>query len=278
MRSHLLRCQRIQERIHEKSSSQILGVDSGGDTGLDVSTDASDDDEESEEENGLEVEKVVAGNAGVAGSMAGSRTATPNGLLEVGLGVIAPEQVEDGIPSLPPLLPSTQQYTEGSNGIPQQQLIFSPEAMYLSQQQRAHQHPVITQQSAAGQPMVVQPMVHRPVRPTQQQPVQPTQQQPIIAPQQPKKKAKRSSESPLSNEKTKNSLSEKRGSIVKSIDKLASSLTTDDANNAAMASASVSSSMMPMMFMMQMQHQQQMQQQQQQQQQQQMQRHSWRCR
>jgi len=273
-RDMILRCQRIQERIHEKSSSQILGVDSGGDTGLDVSTDASDDDEESEEENGLEVEVVVAGNAGVAGSMAGSRTATPNGLLEVGLGVIAPEQVEDGSTSLPPPLPTTQQFTEGTNFIPQQQLIFSPEALYLSQQQRAH-----TQQSAAGQPMVVQPMVHRPVRPMYQQPVQPTQQPPIIAtqqppiiaPQQPKKKAKKSSEYSLSNEKTKNSLSEKRGSIVKSIDKLASSLTTDDANNAAMASASVSSSMMPMMFMMQMQHQQQMQQQQQQQQQQQMQ-------
>jgi hypothetical protein len=53
------RCQRIQERIHEKSSSLIMGVDSGGDTGLDVSTDASDDDKESEEENELELEVVV---------------------------------------------------------------------------------------------------------------------------------------------------------------------------------------------------------------------------
>ncbi len=69
--------------ISEWTQGRILGVDSGGDTGLDVSTDAPDDDEESEEENGLEVEVVVAGNAGVAGSMAGSRTATPNGLLEV---------------------------------------------------------------------------------------------------------------------------------------------------------------------------------------------------
>jgi hypothetical protein len=62
-----------------------------------------------------------------------------------------------------------------------------------------------------------------------QQPVQPTQQ--------PKKKAKKSLESSLSNEKTKNSFSEKRGSIVKSIDKLASSLSMDEANNAAMALA-----------------------------------------
>jgi hypothetical protein len=157
-----------------------MGVDSGGDTGLDVSTDASDKDKESEEENGLELEVVVAGNLGVAGSMAGSRTATPNGLLEVGVGLIVPEQVEDGIPSVP-TFPTTQQFTKGTNGIPQQQLFFSLEAMYLSQQQTAHQHQVINQQSAAGQPMVVQPMVHQVVQPTQQQPVFPTQQ--------PKKKA-----------------------------------------------------------------------------------------
>jgi len=72
----------------------------------------------------LEAEVVVAGNAGVAGAMAGSRTATPNGLLEVGVGIIAPEQVEDGITSLPPPLPTTQQFTEGTNFIPQQQLFF----------------------------------------------------------------------------------------------------------------------------------------------------------
>jgi len=144
-RDVILRCQRIQEQIHEKSSSLILGVDSRGDTGLSISTNASDNDEESEEENGLEAELVVvADNPGVAGLMVGSRTATPNALLEVGVGVIALEQVEAGIPSVPPL-PSTQQFTEGNYGIPQQQLIFSPEAMYLSQQQRAHQ--VITQQS-----------------------------------------------------------------------------------------------------------------------------------
>jgi hypothetical protein len=102
-RDMILRCRQIQERIHEKSSSLILGVDSGGDTGLSISTNASDDDEESEEENGLEpeLEVVVADNAGVAGSAVGSRTATPNALLEVRVGVIAPEQVEAGIPSVP---------------------------------------------------------------------------------------------------------------------------------------------------------------------------------
>jgi hypothetical protein len=78
------------------------------------------------------------------------------------------------------------------------------------------------------------------------------------------KKVKRSWESSLLNEKMKNSLS-KRGSIVKSIDKLASTITTDEANSAAtaLALAAASSNMMPMMFMMQMQMQQQQQQMQQ---------------
>jgi len=198
-----------------------LGVDSRGDTGLSASTNASDDDKESEEVNGLEAElMVIADNPGVAGSTVGTRTATPNALLEVGAGVLSLEQVEAGTPSVPPL-PITQQFTERNYGIPQQQLIFSPEATYLSQQQRAHQ--VITQQSVqpitqqSVQLMVVQPMLQRPVQPTQtqQQPVQPTQQQPVFPMQQPKEKAKKSSESSLSNEKTKNPLSEKRGSIVK---------------------------------------------------------------
>ena len=76
--------------------------------------------------------------------------------------MIALEQVEDGISSVPPF--PTQQFTEGNYGIPQQQLIFSPEATYLSQQQRAHQ--VITQQS-------VQPITQQSVQLMVQQPVQP---------------------------------------------------------------------------------------------------------
>jgi len=62
---------------------------------------------------------------------------------------------------------------------------------------------------------------------------------------------KRSSESSIS-KKTKSSQSERRGSIVKSIDKLASSIATDEANSAAAAS---SSSMMPMFLALQMQQQ-----------------------
>jgi hypothetical protein len=79
------------------------------------------------------------------------------------------------------------------------------------------------------------------------------------------KKARKSVEPSLSSEKTKNSsLSEKRGSIVKSIDKLASSISADEANTAAVASTS--GGVMPMMLMMQMQQQQQYEQQMQQQQ------------
>jgi hypothetical protein len=89
-RDMILRCQCIQERIHEKSSSLVFGGDSRGDTGLSVLTKPSDDDKKSEEENGFEAELVVvADNPGAAGSTVGSRTTTPNALLEVGNGVIA---------------------------------------------------------------------------------------------------------------------------------------------------------------------------------------------
>jgi hypothetical protein len=54
----------------------------------------------------------------------------------------------------------------------------------------------------------------------------------------------------LTNETAKNSLSERRESIVKSIDKLASSIATDEANSVA---ATSSSTMMPMLMVMQMQ-------------------------
>jgi hypothetical protein len=88
---------------------------------------------------------------------------------------------------------------------------------------------------------------------------QPAAQQPamVLAQQSARKKGKKSSESSLSNEKTKSSLSDKRGSIVKSIDKLASSIASDEASSAASAS---SASMMPMFMMLQMQQQQQQQQ------------------
>jgi hypothetical protein len=76
-----------------------------------------------------------------------------------------------------------------------------------------------------------------------------------VAAQPKPKKAKKSMEPAASNEKTKNSsLSERRGSIVKSTDKLASSIASDEASAATSAS---SASMMPMFMVMQMQQQQQ---------------------
>jgi hypothetical protein len=165
-RDMILRYQRIQEQIHEKCTSLITGLEP-------------------------ELE-LVGDTAGMAGSMVGSRTATPNVLLEVatgGVGVIVAEQVEAGIPSLPPLV--TQQFMEGNYGIPQQQLIFSPQAIYLSQQQ-------------GGPVQMMQQQSHQPVGGTGQ-PVQTMQQQLRQPMQQPKKKAKNSSESSLSNESIKNS-------------------------------------------------------------------------
>jgi len=203
----ILRCQWIQEWIHTKSASLIMGVDSGGVDGLSVEDKDSSSlllleaKEEEEEElallggnNGVDFVEVDGGAEVVgagAGDVAISRGETP--VVGDGVGVL----VDGG-----------RGYKEVVPHIP----------------------PFITQQSASE-------LVVGLAR------LQPTPQP----------------------------LSEKRGSIVKSIDKLASSITTDEANSAAMASAS--SGMMPMMLMMlmmqqQQQHQQQIVQQEQQYQQQ----------
>jgi len=215
-----------------------------------------------------EVAAVVGGELGVGGSRVGSGAATPTvagdgGLVDGGLGVCSVEEV--GIPVIPPLI--TKKFTEGPYVGPQpiqtpQQLAFTPE--------ENQQHGLVATRLAAVQPMVLPGVARFGVvgagRAVQQQVMPPPAnqaQQPSTSQPAAKKKVKKSAESSSSslNEKTKNSLSEKRGSIVKSIDKLASCLTTDEANSAAMASASASSGMMPMMLMMQMQHQQQQQQQ-----------------
>jgi hypothetical protein len=79
--------------------------------------------------------------------------------------------------------------------------------------------------------------------------VQQPMQQPSVA-AQPNPKEAKNVEPASSNEKMKNSsLSERRGSIVKSIDRLASSIASGKASTAASAS---SASMMPMLMMMQM--------------------------
>jgi len=266
-RDMILRCQRIQERIHNKSASAIMGVESEGDDGLSLDSDEEDEDDDDDDVEG-EVAAVLGGELGVGGSRVGSGAATPTvagdgGLVDGGLGVCSVEEV--GIPRMPPLL--TQQLAEGPFVGPQpvqtpQQLAFTPE--------ENQQHGLVATRLAAVQPMVLPGVARFGVvgagRAVQQQVMPPPAnqaQQPSTSQPAAKKKVKKSAESSSSslNEKTKNSLSEKRGSIVKSIDKLASCLTADEANSAAMASASASSGMMPMMLMMQMQHQQQQQQQ-----------------
>jgi hypothetical protein len=52
-RDMILRCQRIQQRIHSKSASIILGVESGGDDGLSVDGSEEESDEEEEEKDDL---------------------------------------------------------------------------------------------------------------------------------------------------------------------------------------------------------------------------------
>jgi len=160
--------------------------------------------------------------------------------------------------------------------------LFIPEVVNPPQQPVAQ---LIAQQPGLDPPRLVttQPTVLQAIHgnslggiewAVQVQAMQPPQQQlqQPSTPQQPAKKKTKKSFKPSSlNEKMKNSLSEKRGSIAKSIDKLASSIATYEANSAAIAlgSASASSSMMLMMLMLQMQQQQQMKQMQYQQQMQQ---------
>jgi hypothetical protein len=234
-RDMILRCQRIQEWIHAKSSSLILGVDSDGDEGLSI--------EEEEEElallgenNGVDFVEVEGGAEVVgagAGDVAISRGETPVVVDGVEVLVDGGRGYEEVVPHLPPLLVTQQSAGElvvGSARLqptPQPQQMFTPRPPLAPQQLAPHL--LQTVQSHIGQPAQGQ-----------------LGQQTTV----PKaKKARKSMEPSSSNKKMKNSsFSEKRGSIVKSIDKLASSITTDEFNIAAMASTS--GGMMPMMLMM----------------------------
>jgi hypothetical protein len=194
-------------------------------------------------------------DAGIGGKTH-SRVHTPTNFVDGdgGIGIIAPEELL--ITPVPPLQPMTQQSAKGAvmttplyktqqstegavmNAPLYQpryaQTLFTPDVttrtlqqLYqhrdyaalglgtvVAQQQHAAQQPGLVpaqQQHAAQQPSLV---------PAQQQPAQPTTQQSA------KKKVKKISESSLSNEKTKKSLFERRGSIAK----LASSIAKDEAN------------------------------------------------
>jgi len=116
-RDMILRCQQIQERIHAKLASVIMGVDSEGDQGLSVDSNK-EEEEFSEDDDDVEVAAVLGGELGgdvaVGGSWAGSRATTltvvvDGGGVDGGLGVCLVEEV--GIPVIPPF--NTQQFTEG---------------------------------------------------------------------------------------------------------------------------------------------------------------------
>ncbi len=89
-RDMILRCQWIQQRIHDKSS-----LESEGDNGLNLDT--------NEEED--EVALVLGGDLGGANH---SNTNTPSVLVDGGYGVAAVE--EGGIPTIPPV--NTHQLTK----------------------------------------------------------------------------------------------------------------------------------------------------------------------
>jgi hypothetical protein len=63
-RDMILRCQWIQQRIHQKSASAVMGVESGGDEGL--SLDSKDEDEDSDKDE-EEVALVLGGDNAVFG-------------------------------------------------------------------------------------------------------------------------------------------------------------------------------------------------------------------
>jgi hypothetical protein len=151
-RDMILRCQRIQERIHNKSASAIMGVELEGDDGLSLDSEEEDEDDDDDEVEG-EVAAVVGGELGVGGSRVGSGAATPTvaadgGVVDGGLGVCSVKEV--GIPRIPPFI--TQQFTEGPYVGPQpvqtpQQLAFTPE--------ENQQHGLVATWLAAVQPMVL---------------------------------------------------------------------------------------------------------------------------
>jgi len=148
-RDMILRCQRIQEQIHNKLASAIMGVESEGDDGLSLDSDEEDEEDDDDDVEG-EVAAVLGGELGVSGSQVGSRATTSTvvadgGGVDGGLGVCSAEEV--GIPVIPPF--NIQQFTEGPYVGPQpvqmpQQLAFMPE--------ENQQHGLVATRLAAVQP------------------------------------------------------------------------------------------------------------------------------
>jgi hypothetical protein len=109
-RDMILRCQRIQEQIHNKTALVIMGVQSDGNEGLSLDSDNEESVDDDDDVEG-EVTAVLGGELGVGGSQVGSRgrATTMTVVVDGGLGVSLVEEV--GIPVIPPF--NTQQFTKG---------------------------------------------------------------------------------------------------------------------------------------------------------------------
>jgi hypothetical protein len=135
----ILSRQRIQQRIHHKTSSSIMGVESGGDDGLSLLNEEDESEEEEEEVVAVAKAEVFVGGIGLGTN---SRISTPTNFVDSVGGVVVVNPEEVGIAPVPPL---TQQSTEGTFWhVPQyqqtnNQLLFtSPDAMFRPQQRFQH--------------------------------------------------------------------------------------------------------------------------------------------
>ncbi len=244
VRDQILRCQRIHARILAKSASAVMGAASDEDSDVEEEEEEAEDNEDDEEEevDEKEEEEVVIQETQQqpydpdmtqldpvmpplnAPPLSASDLLSLN-VRRQELARLYNENNPGVTLSLPPILPNTTAA---------QQLRSSPT---LQQQQQQQQQP-----STIQQPTLLQQQQQQPSTGLLQQQ---QQQQPTTATKKSKRKASEVSAAtptPLSNAKTKNSASEKRGSIVKSIDKLASSIAGDGVannNNEAAAAASM---------------------------------------
>jgi hypothetical protein len=92
-RDMILRCQRIQQQIHHKSASAIMGIESSGHNALSI-----DSEEEEQLEDEEEVAAVPGGDAAIIGNR--SHTNTPTVLVDGGVGIVVAEEVGITIGSL----------------------------------------------------------------------------------------------------------------------------------------------------------------------------------
>jgi hypothetical protein len=178
-RDRILKCQRIQQRIHTKLASTILGMESGGDNDLSV---------DSEAESGEEEEEEEGGEAGAFTYMMMRRLQVLLFLLllpvvvETALNYVLGLDIrgadEASVPLLPPSILQTQQSSGeqvAGSAVPQQ--LFAPQ-------------PSWPQQPPMQQEMVQPPIQQRVAQPPNQPQLVQRVVQPSVAPQPKLKKAK----------------------------------------------------------------------------------------